>query len=504
MSPRILKIFLLSALLFSISVSAGAQIPQPLRSLLDKPYMQGCSFALDVQEVETGKIVYSYEADRQLTPASVMKTVTTATALEVLGPAYRFSTTLAYDGEIRDGVLEGNLYVRGSGDPTLGSVHFAADKNTYTPDRNTFMPEWIAALRKAGVRQIRGAVIADESIFDTEGISMKWMREDMGSYYGAGSYGLCVFDNLYRLYLRSGKAGSRPEILRTEPELPDIRFHNYLWARQVRSDSAYIVGAPFAPDRYLYGVLPVNRASYILKGDIPDPALFLAQYVTRQLKKAGIQVEDSAACYRILKEEGRWKQQAKKEICTTYSPTLEKIAEVTNHVSHNLFADALLKATGASAGRAAEGKTYFNPGEEGASSFEQGIRLVHAYWKEKRLDTSSLWMYDGSGLAVTDKVSARFLTDLLAYMATRSSVSEAFVGSLPEVGQEGSVRHFLKGSRLQGKVRLKSGSMSRVKGYAGYITSDGKQYAIALLVNNYACDGRVLNKALEELLLKLF
>lgn len=504
MPRRILKIFLLSVLLYSVSMAAGAQLPQPIRSLLDKPCMQGCSFALDVQEVETGKVLYSYEAARQLTPASVMKTVTTATALEVLGAAYRFPTSLAYDGKIRDGVLEGNLYIRGSGDPTLGSAHFAADKNAYTPDQNTFLPEWIAALQKTGIRHIRGAVIADESIFDTEGISMKWVREDMGSYYGAGSYGLCVFDNLYRLYLCSAEAGSRPQLQRTEPELPELRFHNYLRARQVRSDSTYIVGAPFAPDRYLYGVLPVNRPSYILKGDIPDPALFLAQYVTRQLKKAGIPVEASPTCYRILKEEGRWQPQTKEEICTTYSPTLEKIVEITNHVSHNLFADALLKATGVSSDRQTEGCNNAHRETEGVSSFEQGIRVVHTYWKEKGLDTSSLWMYDGSGLAVTDKVSARFLTDLLAYMATRSAVSEAFVRSLPQAGLEGSVRNFLKGSRLQGKVRLKSGSMSRVKGYAGYITYNGKRYAVALLVNNYACDGRVLNKALEELLLKLF
>lgn len=492
MVPKILHIFLLSWLLVSAFVSAPAsgQVPLPIRSLLDKPCMQGCSFALSVKEVNTGTVLYQYETDRQLTPASVMKIITTATALELLGTDYRFPTTLAYDGDLKEGMLEGNLYIQGSGDPSLGSAHFAPDKNTYTLDQNTFLPEWIAALQKAGIRQIRGAVIADESIFDTEGVSMKWVREDMGSYYGAGSYGLNLFDNLYRLYLRTAGSESRPRIQQTEPELPELHFYNYLKTKQVPTDSSYIVGAPFASDRYLYGVVPANRPSYILKGDLPDPALFLASYVSRQLEEKGIRVEGKPACYRLLKEEDGWQPQKRKEICTTYSPALEKIVEVTNHVSHNLFADALLKTIGLSSGR--------------PSSFGQGIQAIHAYWKEKGLDTASLWMYDGSGLAVADKVSARFTTDVLAYMATRSAASAAFIRSLPRAGLEGSVRNFLKGSRLQGKARLKSGSMSRVKGYAGYIDHHGKRYAIALFVNNYACDGRAMNKALEELLLKLF
>lgn len=492
MTPKILNIFLLSCLLMPLRAfpAANEPVPLPIRNLLDQPCMQGCSFALSVKEVNTGTVLYQYEADRQLTPASVMKTITTATALELLGADYRFPTTVAYDGKLVNGVLDGNLYIQGSGDPSLGSAHFASDKNTYTLDQNAFVPEWIAALRKAGIRQIGGAVIADESIFDTEGVSMKWVREDMGSYYGAGSYGLSVFDNLYRLYLRTATTGSRPQIQRTEPELPELRFYNYLKARPVPTDSSYIVGAPFASDRYLYGVVPVNRTSYILKGDLPDPPLFLADYVSRQLRENGIPAEGKPVCYRLLREEGRWPTQERKEICTTYSPTLEKIVKVTNHVSHNLFADALLKTIGLSSGR--------------PSSFAQGVQTVHAYWKEKGVDTASLWMYDGSGLAVADKVSARLVTDILAYMATRSRVSSAFIHSLPRVGLEGSVRNFLKGSRLQGKARLKSGSMSRIKGYAGYIDHQGKRYAIALFVNNYACDGRAMNKALEELVLKLF
>lgn len=483
-------------LLFCCLISAKAQTPLPVKQLLKAPYMKGATLSLAVKEIESGKIVYNYEAERQVTPASVMKIVTTATALEILGETYRYPTSLEYDGQITGNTLHGNLYIKGSGDPTLGSSHLATDRNSYTPDQNTFIPSWIAALRKAGIERIEGAVIADESIFDTEGTSLKWLGEDLGSYYGAGSYGLSVFDNLYKLFLKTGAAGSKPQIRGCEPELiPAIRFHNYLKAAVTPTDSSFITGAPLISERYLYGIIPANREWYTLKGDIPDPALFLAGYLTMQLKKAGISISGSPSCYRIEAEKGIWKEGEKKSLVTTYSPPLKEIIRLTNGVSHNLFADALLKTIGLQR-KPRVGETI--------SSFDRGIQVLQDHWRAKGVDVSSLWMYDGSGLALADKVSATFITDLLVSTANNPDVSETFLHSFPQAGLEGSVRNFLKGTALQGKARIKSGSMSRVKGYAGYVSFGGKQYAIAVFVNNYSCDGRPMTQALERLLLSLF
>lgn len=488
---------LLNLLLIVCCIPAlEAQTPLPIKQLLKAPYMQGATFSLMVKEVADGSVLYSYDAGREVTPASVMKLVTTATALELIGADYRYPTTLEYDGEIGNGILRGNLYIRGSGDPTLGSSHFASDRSSYTPSRNTFIPEWIAALRKAGIGKIEGAVIADESIFDTEGISLKWVGEDLGSYYGAGSYGLSVFDNLYKLFFQTGAPGGRPRIVGSEPNISSsVRFHNYLRSAAVASDSSFITGAPFAPDRYIYGVVPSNREQYVLKGDIPDPALFLSQYLTTELNKAGISVASPPSCYRIESEAGTWQTGERREIATTYSPTLKEIVRVANEVSHNLFADALIKTIG----------LQYEPRRgEVVSSFNRGIEVLRRHWLKKGLDVSPLWMYDGSGLAATGKVSAAFVADLLCYMATASEASTAFNASLPQAGIEGSVRNFLKGTALQGKARIKSGSMSRVKGYAGYVDWQGKRYAVALFANNYACDGRQMTQALEGLLKRLF
>lgn len=418
----------------------------------------------------------------------MLKTVATATALEILGEDYRYPTTLEYDGILENGTLEGNLYIKGSGDPSLGSSHFA-------PGQNKFLSTWIAALQKAGIKHITGSVISDESIFDTEGVSIKWLREDMGNYYAPGSYGISIFDNMYKLSLQTGAAGTRPVLKGTEPDIPFIRFKNYLKAAPVSSDSAYIIGAPLDDVRYLYGVLPANREAYVLKGDIPDPALYLARYLTDQLQQKGIRVDGSPSCYRIEVEENRWKKGERKEIVTTYSPTLREIASICNHVSHNLYADALVKTVGLQ---------YKPRRNEMISSFGRGVQVVKEYWEKKGLDVFPLRMNDGSGLAPADKVSAGFMGELLVYMATESAVSDAFIASLPQAGIEGSVRNFLKGSKLQGKAHLKSGGITGVRSYAGYITKDGKTYAVAVFSNNYSCPMSRMTRALEKLLLQLF
>lgn len=481
------KIVLL-CLLLCLHLLAGAQTPAPVKWLLQAPYMRGASFSLVVKDVQEGKTVYSYDTDRLQSPASVLKTVATATALEILGEDYRYPTTLEYDGILENGTLEGNLYIKGSGDPSLGSSHFALGQNK-------FLSTWIAALQKAGIKHITGSVISDESIFDTEGVSIKWLREDMGNYYAPGSYGISIFDNMYKLSLQTGAAGTRPVLKGTEPDIPFIRFKNYLKAAPVSSDSAYIIGAPLDDVRYLYGVLPANREAYVLKGDIPDPALYLARYLTDQLQQKGIRVDGSPSCYRIEVEENRWKKGERKEIVTTYSPTLREIASICNHVSHNLYADALVKTVGLQ---------YKPRRNEMISSFGRGVQVVKEYWEKKGLDVFPLRMNDGSGLAPADKVSAGFMGELLVYMATESAVSDAFIASLPQAGIEGSVRNFLKGSKLQGKARLKSGGITGVRSYAGYITKDGKTYAVAVFSNNYSCPMSRMTRALEKLLLQLF
>lgn len=466
---------------FLLCIQGLAQAPTEISRFLRLPGMEGSTLTCAIRDLSTGETLCAYQESLQITPASVLKLVTTATALELLGSDYRFPTTLAYDGHIADGTLHGNLYIIGSGDPSLGSSHF--------PQPTDFLTKWVNAVRSAGIRRVEGAVIADERIFDTEGVSPKWVYEDLGSYYGAGSYGISVFDNLYRLSLRT--AGGTVRVVGTSPEGAVAKFHNYLRSAPVRTDSCYIMGAPFADERFLYGVIPAGRERYEIKGDLPDPPLFLARYFSGELKKQGISVALPATTYRLLREKGEVKTGARTTLITTYSPTLARIVRQTNYKSINLFADALLKTIGL---------RYEGHDSLSLSSFGRGIRVLKAFWRAKGLDVEGLHLYDGSGLAPTDRTTARFIVSLLAYMATESPERESFRQSLPQAGAEGSVRNFLKNTSLEGKARLKSGSMSRTRGYAGFVERNGKHYALAIFLNNYDANVSLTVKRLGNLI----
>ncbi|MCD7849061.1 MAG: D-alanyl-D-alanine carboxypeptidase/D-alanyl-D-alanine-endopeptidase [Parabacteroides sp.] len=473
-----------------------AQIPSSVESFLNSPEMKGASFSVLVTDLQNGETVCSYDPDRELIPASVMKLVTTATALEVLGEEFRFETSIEYDGEIKNGVLTGNLYIIGSGDPTLGSSHIVPEgtKNVFHAQQQ-FIQDWIKAIKEAGIQEIRGSVIADDLVFDTEGVSPKWLYEDLGSYYGAGSYGISVFDNIYRLIIKTGEAGSQTRITECIPDIPGLHFCNYLTVVSVTKDSSYILGAPYSNERFLYGTVPASKDKYTLRGDIPDPALFLAQYLTRSLIFENISIEGKATTRRLLVLQNQWKPSKRVKLCSTFSPPLTEIVDIINYKSHNLYVDALCKILG----------NLYSPGKnEVLSSFGKGSLFIDKYWEKEGVDVTSLYLFDGSGLAPTNKVTTKIICDILYYMHHHSTHRKAYFSSLPAAGEEGSVRNFLKGSSLQGKTRLKSGSMSRVKAYAGYITKDKKEYAVAILVNNYQGEGSNMTKQIEKLLNTLF
>lgn len=484
-----LKIFIL--FLFLVLCPAGMLRGQSraVERFLASPEMQGALFACSIRDADSGLAVFDDNPDLQMTPASVMKLVTTAAALDILGPEFHFTTEIAYDGTIEGGILRGNLYIIGSGDPTLGSSHFPSAGK---PD---FLATWTDAVRRKGIRHVTGQIIADDSAFDTEGVSPKWSYEDLGSYYGAGSYALNVYDNLYRLTLSSGAPGSRPAIVSSQPSGVVAHFHNYLSSAAVRTDSTLILGAPFAEDRFLYGVIPSGRKNYTLKGDIPDPALFLAKKWQAALASAGIRTDGTPSTARLLREKGTWKVAERHTLAAVASPSLAEIIRVTNHVSHNLYADALLKAIAIHA-----------PGERlpYESDYACGIRKVRSFWRTKGIDVTNLYMYDGSGLAPTSKTTSSIIATLLVYMHRDSPNSQTFFRSLPRAGRDGSVRNFLKGTALEGSARLKSGSMSRVKAYAGYIRQGEKTFAVAFFFNYYHGDGSAMTRKIASLLQTLF
>lgn len=484
--------FFTAFLLLFNGVLIFAKTPECVTKLMQADFMKNADFSLLIKDINSGEIIYDYNINGNMTPASVLKIATTAAALELFGDDYRYKTSLQYDGEIKNDVLNGNIYINGSGDPTLGSKHFDPKAN--------FLSEWTEAIKKLGIKKITGSIISDESIFDYQGINPKWEFEDLGLGYAAGSYGINIFDNSYELNLKSGEVGTKPVLVSAFPEV-ELDFINNIIVSD-RPTCVTVFGIPFSNKRYLSGSMLPNSSCKIY-GDIPDPALYLSNLLKKHLENIGIEIGIPSTCSRILTQSG--KRLVSKEritIVETYSPKMSEIVKVTNTLSCNLFADALLKTIG----------NLYLKTEETLTSFGKGISVLTSLWKSKGIDCT-LILYDGSGLAPVNKVNAVFISEILQYMATKSVYSRVFYDSLPSVGQQGTVKNLLHNTCLKGTARLKSGSMSNVRCFAGYIDAklvdaeknnfDGR-YIIVIFANNYHCNDRKINEEIEKIFLNLF
>lgn len=459
-------------LAINLFFATGSFAQAGLNTFINSPNLKRANLSVMVKDLGTGKVVMQHRADKNTIPASTTKLVTTATALEVLGPNFTFETKLQYDGILNNGILNGNIYILGGGDPTLGST-FMGD--------STFLIKWVEAIKGAGIKKVNGSVVADASLFNNEGIAPKWSWEDMGNYYASGAYGISIYDNTCRVYFKSGPVGSNPAIVRTEPEIP-INFKLYLKAASSNDDNAYFYGAPFSNERMVYGSIPANRNEFVSKADIPNPPLYAAQVLTQKLKESGIVI--SAPASELLTS-----MKMRNTIFTLKSPPLIDILTNINFKSNNHYAEHVFR--------------YLSLQQDKVASTNGAIEYITEYWKKQSIDTKGLIIFDGCGLAPNNAISAEFLVDLLSYEQKKSPYKDVFINTLPVAGESGTIRKLLKGTKLEGKVRAKSGSIHGVQCFAGYINWNNKTFAFAVLVNNYSGTRANTVSEIEKLLLSV-
>ncbi len=463
--------FLLLSLLFSDLTPIAAQSALPVNTFVKKESLKHAGISFKAIDLDKGTVLGAHNENMALTPGSTMKLVTSAAALEILGAEHTYNTRLLYDGKIENGILTGNLYIEGVGDPSLGSEFGDIDPQL-------FLQTYLSAIRSAHIKEIRGDVVALDQLFGYEGVSPKWMLEDLGNAYAPGIYGLSIFDNMFRIELQSFGTGQATKILGINPEIPGIKLTNEIVGSDSSADDSYAAGVPFSYERRLYGTIPKNRSSFMAKSDIPDPGFYAAYYLKEYLAQHGIKVDGEATSYRLSQQ---LPDKNHKVLCNFTSPPLSSLARVINVRSNNHHTEHLYRLL----------------------KDVKGIDIPQ-YWAGKGLNTNGLFQFDGSGISPANAISAGFLIELLTYMYKKEGTNGAFFQSLPLAGEEGTVRTFLRNTSLAGRTHVKSGSITNVQSYAGYVIKEGKRYAFALIVNNYTGKRADLRKDMEQLLLNVF
>ena len=444
-------LFLIGYLFCIMNQLAAQSLEQRLASAWERfaedPQLASASASVCIVEATTGKQVFGRNEGMGLAPASTQKIVTTVTAYELLGPQFRFRTDLGYRGTLTDGILTGDLLITGHGDPTLGSTRYQATR----PEN--FFRGLRTAIRAAGIRKITGRVIACEQAWESQAIPGGWIWDDIGNYYGAGASALNYRENQYELTLRSGRQAGEPVLITgTEPPLAGIDFTSEVTGGG-SGDNSYIYLPPGATRGVIRGTIPVGQSAFRIAGSLPDPALQLARETAVYLFREGLSTDTAYAAFYSNKLTIS-EVTPTNELWTVRSPSLDSVIYWFNRKSVNLYGESLLKAIAALDG--AKGST------------NGGVSAIQQFWNANGIRTDELHLEDGSGLSPQNRLTTRAQVAILRYAATRSWFP-GFFDALPTYNG----------------MKMKSGTISRVKGFCGYHSSHGRTYAFSLLVNNY-------------------
>lgn len=478
-------------LLFIVTLAplySNAQLLQEVvQSKIQLPALQGAWWGGFSSYADTpSEEVFSIRADTRLTPASTLKLLTTAAALHLLGPHHRFETKL-YASALPDaqGILTGDLIIRGGGDMTLGS-----NRVTGSQSYEAVLKQWVSAIKKAGIKKIEGTIYADVSLFEGPSIADKVNWENMGNYFAAPASALSFNDNLFAIHFKGELRGEKPtEIAAIDPQIPGIAIQNFVTTdAKNKKDNAYVYGAPDQYNLKIFGSIPTTLTGFSIKAAIPNPALFTVQALKQALISTGIpvsgtpQVLDKAPDYGLLEQ-----------LHVYNSPELKDIIVIINKRSFNLYADMLLRHLAL-----AQGQT---------GSIQNGLKALRQFLLENKIaGATDTMIYDGSGLSRDNMITPRALTNTLNFMAA-SPYFEYYYKSLATPDDRGDLlilRRFLKPKHQVEDVRIKGGTIDGVKAVAGYVhDKDGRLISFAIMANNLVSRDENLWRAHEDIIKEL-
>lgn len=446
---RILKLFLFSVLLWV--PAAHAQLPFEVSDALKKAGVPLDSVAVFVQRVDAPQAILQHQTDQALNPASTMKLLTTYAGLDLLGPAYRWRTEVYTDGKLNNDVLEGNLILKGYGDPNLMAEDFWRMLN---------------ALRQAGVKDIRGDLVLDRSYFSTT--SMDAGAFDGEPYRAYNAKPSALFVNLNSTSFRLTADMQQVSIM-PEPDLPEIKIINQLkvstaqcgdWKSKLR----YVV----TPQDNVVTVMLVGEYAANCGEKYLDLSLF----------------EDATYTYNLFRK--IWQQlggslQGNLRLAVTPinavklmqqdSLTLADVIRRINKYSNNLMARQLFLTIAAE--------------HEGMPATEaNGDKAIRTWLAGKGMNFPELVIENGAGLSRVERISAQHLGELLIN-AYASPVMPELMSSFPIFAVDGTAERQSKTSFVQGRAHLKTGSLNGVRSVAGYVLDQaGKRWAVVFMVNH--------------------
>ncbi len=420
-----------------------ADLTSQIDELVAVPELQYALIGVHIVDAASGEVLYTRNADVRMQPASNQKLITSAAAYELLGADHVFKTRVLSDGKPdRDGNVNGNLYLRGGGDPSLKQKQIEA------------VAHW---LHRAGVRRINGCVIADASAFSDKQLGTGWSWDYLDDYYAAEILPLTVDGGCVKVTVKAAERPGEEPSLSLEPSSEYLKL----------APGAQTVTAAGEPGIYRY----LGRNTVALTGPIAvgktverkitvrDPALYAGTLLKIALEKAGIAVAGGV-------QRGKTPVGAH-ELTSIDSPPLSTLIARINKNSDNNFAEILLRD--------------ISMVREEIGSRRGSVKLIDEWVGSFGGDPLAFLMYDGSGLSRMDSVTPRLLVQLLRHMHRK----QPWVDSLAVAGRDGTLAVRMVNTPAEGRVQAKTGYVSGVRSLSGYARSrSGRCIIFSILVNN--------------------
>ena len=432
-----------------------------LTALLESAETEPALWAVFVRSLDTGDVLFAHHGDRLMMPASTMKIITLAVAAERLGWDYSYETRLLSAAAVVDGVLRGDLIVRGSGDPTI---------NTRAGNGTPAFDAWATTLLEAGITAIDGRVIGDDDLVEDATPGYGWSWGDLPYGYATPAGALHHHDNVALLTVRPGSGAGEDAVIEVGPPTSGVRVVNRV--ETVAPDGETELTLKRMPDGALevIGAVPASAAPVYRTASVQNPTAFFVRALKQTLKMWGIDVSGDAADLDEI--DAAVVDDALRLLASHRSPPLSDIARTLMGVSQNLYAETLLRTLDQ---------------DRRPRTAEAGRDVMRAVLESWGVNPSRVIIADGSGLSRYNYVTARTLVDVLQRMHDDPRHASPFLATLPVAAQSGTLATRLTGTAAAGNVHAKTGSMSNVRALAGYVTSgDGNVLAFAVLANNFA------------------
>jgi serine-type D-Ala-D-Ala carboxypeptidase/endopeptidase (penicillin-binding protein 4) len=452
-----------------------AQLQQDITAATRMTGVTRAAWGMVVQSLDRRERLFELNPRTLLVPASAAKLISAASAADAVGWDYRYTTTLRGSGPIVDGVLQGDLVIVGSGDPSIGGR--GGDD----------LSSWVEGLKAAGIRRIDGRIVGDDDALEEPRPQLAWAWDDLGYTTGALFGALNLAENRTSVTITPAAAPGEPAIVDIDPRAPVRRLTNrvttgvtgsplLLWPEQRPGEAALSIA----------GSIPANNPPAQIAISVGNPTLWFASALKNRLVRDGIDVTgDAVDIDEIVPPPNR---ELMTVLFTHRSRPLGDIARPLLKDSINIYGEALLRLN------AAPGTLPTN------DAALEGLRQRLEMWG---VAIDSQQLVDGSGLSRRDTISADALLVVLERMDDRAGQSP-FVAGLPIAGVDGSLAGRMKGTAAEGNVRAKTGTMSNIRSLAGYVTTrDGERLAFVIMINNFEGTGANANAALDAVAVRL-